>query len=145
MAQYACGSAEWFERLREIVADLIREAPSNELATPWVMSERYTDAPDRIANAGRDLTLTIRFQASGGGVEATYDPEADCQIKWDYQASTPITTLVTADQEDGFAALEGLLQELIVSGKARLEVRTPPPPYVGALLHDRIASRTRAG
>src|SRR5215207_1722711 len=119
-------------------------ARKGQLAGPFSVSERFTDAPPHLQLPGDVAAWNFRYDGETVAVAREYDPDADLVVDGEYQAA------LTSAQRVGITspgAAEAMWREVSQQfGKDALRMKgglsDPPAGELLAHLHDHLGRRT---
>ncbi|GGC41319.1 hypothetical protein GCM10011371_30940 [Novosphingobium marinum] len=133
-------SEDWFDILEKEARDATAASARRGEARNFTLLERYSDAPAMQLRDGPLPGFRIQFFETGEAtVQRGIDPEdsADCVFAMDWPAACQVVTLQSGE------ALETLITDLCVSGRATIEGDLADCPVDLDAFHDAVVVRTR--
>ena len=135
------GSPAWIDALERAMRRRAEAATPAQLATPYSMSEVYTDAPPHLAPGG---TIGFHLRIGPGGFEFHRRPadDVDYRIVGTYETIQELSRYVVGGDPARAKELSDLARAAIKAGKLTMDGTQAPTSAIFEGVHDEMGRIT---
>lgn len=136
------GSSGWLDALERAFRRRIDAATPEQLATPYSMSEAYTDPPAHLSPEGSPLGFHFRMGPEGFAFQRVPASDVDVRIVGTYALIQELARFVVAGDAERRAAQDARVAAAIKAGTMSVEGTRSRAASIFDGVHDEVARVT---
>jgi len=137
-------SDAWLDEARRFLEKAVEQRKAELSGEPFVVSERFTDAPPHLGLDEGVAAWKMRWDGSALNVARGFDPDADLVVEGDYQAALAGAQMVGMLAPGEAKAIGREVAAMCGKDALRMKgrLKNPAAAETMALLHDHLGRRT---